>query len=83
MLLAISAARPSASSRLAQSYTLMPLSLAERVQRREPILAGVDATLEADAGAIRALGETARATLVEARDALRRELDGLRVQAAS
>jgi hypothetical protein len=54
----------------------------ELVQRREPILAGVDATLAADAGAIRALGETARAALVEARDALQRELGELRAQAA-
>ena len=39
----------------------------ELVQQRAPILAGVDATLTADAGAIDALGESARAALTQAR----------------
>lgn len=54
----------------------------ELVQRREPILAGFDAVLAADAGAIRALGEEAEAALSQARGELERRLDDLRTQAA-
>ena len=54
----------------------------ELVQQRAPILAGVDATLTADAGAIDALGESARAALTQARADLQRQLADLRSQAA-
>ncbi|MCU0306210.1 MAG: hypothetical protein MUE51_00285 [Thermoleophilia bacterium] len=53
----------------------------ELVQQREPILAAYQAALAADAGAIQALGETARSTLEQARAELERQLTQLRNQA--
>jgi hypothetical protein len=54
----------------------------ELVQRRDDLLSGVDAVLAADAGAIRALGDEARAVLTDAQEELRRQLDALGAQAA-
>jgi hypothetical protein len=54
----------------------------ELVQQRGPILAGVDATLAADAGAITALGDSARAALTKAQAELQRQLTDLKTQAA-